>query len=155
VISNGQLTATIHETYFDISLPLDMSFSGSLQIDVDGRSLEGHKNTTYGLMCGNTENGDYYGMVVTELRHASIYSWSKGVRTPLWDLYDVPAIQRDGNHLTGVCKGKTLEFYVNGQLLKTMKVYNPIEGGVGLVYGSRGSDEVTLGFDNFVVTSLE
>ncbi len=155
VISGGRLSATIHKTYYDIRIPLDMEFTGPLQIDVDGLNLEGNKNTAYGVMCGVTEEGDYYGMTVTELRHASIFRWAKDVREPLWDLYDVKAIQTSGNHITGVCNGRTLEFYVNGQLLKKYKVFTPIQGGVGLVVGSRGSNEVTLGFDNFVVTSLE
>ena len=155
VISDGQLTATIHETYYDISIPLDKSFSGPLQIDVDASRLIGHKNTGYGVVCGLQEGGDYYGMTVTDLRHASIFKWGNDTRTPLWDLYDVAAINKGGNHISAVCNGKTLEFYVNGKLLKTLTTKQPIEGMVGVMVQSFGSDEVTLGFDNFVVTSLE
>lgn len=154
-VEGGLLMAKMHKTYFDISYDLDIDFGGPLQVDVYGMSLEGNKNTAYGVMCGFLGDGNYYGMTVTELRHASIYRWANDIREPLWDLYDVPAIQRDGNHLTGVCDGRTLEFYVNGQLLKTIKVYQSIEGKVGVVGGSRGSNEVVVGFDDFTVTSLE
>jgi hypothetical protein len=126
-----------------------------VRLEVDGQRTEGSADGYYGLICRHQdEEESYYALVVAEDGFYGIGKSEEGEFEFMQTGTAESGLIQSGdepNRVRADCVGESLILYVNGQRLLEVQDDDFDSGFIGLVAGTRLSDEVTILFDNLAV----
>lgn len=111
----------------------------------------------YGILLRVTPEADYYRYGLTcdgRARVDRIYNGQASSPQPPLSLAAIPAGAPSNVRLGINAKGQVLEFFVNGELLFTVRDSLFYSGGIGLFAHAGGADAVTVNFTDLVIYSI-
>lgn len=129
-----------------------------LAVDVDATQVDGPDDNSYGLIARYQDDKHFYRFEISGDGYYAIHARDGQEWIPLVNWTESRAINRGqaSNHLRVECRGTSLSFYVNGQLLHQVDDERYSRGDVGLVAATLYSQTGThILFENFEVSELE
>jgi len=130
-----------------------------IRIDVDATQVfaPANDNNAYGVFCrrNGADLGNSYAFFVSGDGYYSIQLISNGGGSPLVDWTSTPYVNLGNatNHLTVICDGSYLAFYVNDNLLAEVTDTTNTTGELSLAAVSFESTATLINFDNLVVAN--
>jgi hypothetical protein len=123
-------------------------------ISVDAEVVNSSTEGDFGLICRYQDEGNFYGLEVTEDGYYAIWKYVGGEFTSLVDWTISRSIPTGGTmKLTGACVGNTLTLAVDGTPLIEIEDSSFSNGDIGLIAGTWSQSGLRVRFDNVVVTS--
>ena len=129
----------------------------NIKIEVDGKRVDGPDDGYYGVVCRLKDEGDnYYALVIGDDGFYGIGRMKDGEFEFLEDGIDEKGIINQGknhmNRVCGVCNGKRLTLFANGEELLQVIDNTFNSGNVGMVVGNKLSGVgMEVEFDNFAI----
>ncbi|HUW12954.1 MAG TPA: hypothetical protein VM537_24725 [Anaerolineae bacterium] len=124
-------------------------------LDVDVTQVAGTSQMGAGVVVRHQEGDNKYNFIISAdgWFHVSRASEARGWMT--LDYGAAPSARPIGqtNHLTVICRGQQMSFYVNGQWVSTVQDDTFANGSVGLRGNAEGG-EIDVYFDNLYVYAL-
>jgi hypothetical protein len=97
------------------------------------KGISGRIDQAAGILFNLKPNGDYLTVRANPLENNLVlWKFEKGKRSSVKWIRDVPTPSKAWHDLKVVIKGKTVEGYLNGKLILTHQLAEPISGKVGL-----------------------
>lgn len=121
-------------------------------VDLDVMLADGASENNQGLMCRYADDQNFYAMTIGNDGWVEILKVFNGEQTQLFGEFFTSQIDPVSNHLQGFCIGDRLIFYANGTLLADINDSDLQFGDVGVIIGSFDDPQVTIRFDNLVVS---
>ncbi len=119
---------------------------------VDTRIITPSGEGDYGVLCGYTDDKNFYGLEITEDGFFSIWKSVDGDFITILDWEYSNAIpQGEPATLTAYCGKGELTFGINQQLLASVRDDDLSGGRIGLTAGTYKTPEIMIGFDNLVI----
>jgi len=129
---------------------------GDVSITVDATKSNGPDNNDFGIICRFVDDNNFYLFVVSSDGYQAIGKYQNGDFSYLTaeQMQSTTAMQAGNvlNKLRADCVGSTLTLYANGQMLSTTTDTSFSTGDVGLIVGTFDEPNVSIQFDNLVVT---
>jgi len=153
--SNGQYLMQAIAAKQDIWAHPGQNFD-NVSITVDATKSGGAENNDFGIVCRYKDNNNFYFFLVSSDGYQAIGKYVEGNFSYLSaDKMQPTTAVKSGtatNSLRADCNGSTLTLYANGQMLSTTTDPSFTMGDVGLMVGTFEEPNVSIQFDNFVVT---
>jgi hypothetical protein len=129
---------------------------GDVSITVDATKSNGPDNNDFGIVCRFVDDNNFYFFMVASDGYQAIGKYLDGKFSYLSadKMQPTTAVNAGStlNKLRADCVGSTLTLYANGQMLSTVTDTSFTTGDVGLLVGTFDEPNVSVQFDNFVVT---
>jgi len=145
-IANAPVWSVRNQDYEDVIL------------EVDAARLEGPENGTYGLICRQEADDNFYLFLISSSGNFGIGKVENGEFEFIEEGSDTAGVIHGGdvlNHLRAECIGDTLALSVNGQRLVETKDDDFISGDIGLVVKTGNQKGLEVYFDNFTVLEAD
>jgi S1-C subfamily serine protease len=109
----------------------------------------------FGILCRYQDEGNFYGLEITEDGYFSIWKYENSEYTNLseWEYSDWIPIDGSVVALSAACLGNTLALAVDGYVILEIQDSSFTEGDIGLIAGTWDEGGLTMGYDNLVVLS--
>jgi len=126
-----------------------------VKIDVDATHLAGPEDNDFGVICRFKDDNNFYAFLIGSDGFSGILKVINGNYLMISGdgMQYSPSIisGRNVNHITVLCNGSNLVFWVNGEQLFDVQDFDLDNGDIGLIAGTRDAPGVDVFFDNFVV----
>ena len=143
---------------YDWHMNFTPEYNEGVIVEVDAWEASGAANGLVGIICASkldTPSAAYYAMSVSASKAAEIFYWKNNTFYRLTRAYHLDSVKPGVNHLMGVCVGRHLALYVNGELAVEGDVTDNLVGAAGVVVTSFDTGYVDGRFDNFTVRSAD
>jgi V8-like Glu-specific endopeptidase len=128
-------------------------------IEVDAYVVNPAGDGDFGVICRYQDDGNFYGLEVSEDGFYSIWKAIDGELFYMWEeewRFLPFELNYDSNiHITASCVGDTLTLAVDGELLAEVVDKDLAFGSAGMIAGTWDVANLTIGFDNLVIYSAE
>jgi S1-C subfamily serine protease len=128
-------------------------------IDVDAYVVNQGGDGDFGVICRYQDYDNFYALEVSEDGYYSVWKYVNGEFSYMWEdgwRYLPFELDYDKNvHITAACVGDTLSLAVDGELLAEVVDTDLSYGSAGMIAGTWEMPELTIGFDNFLVSAPE
>lgn len=126
-------------------------------IDVDAFVVSPGGDGDFGLLCRYQDADNFYALEVSEDGYYSIWKYVNGEFSYMWEEgWRYLPLELDyayNVHLTASCVGDKLMLAVDGELLAEVIDTDLTYGSAGMIAGTWEAPELTVGFDNFLVSA--
>ena len=141
-IANAPVWSVREQNYTDVIL------------EVDAARLDGPEDGTYGLICRQEADDDFYVFLISSSGDFGIGKVENGEFDFIDEGSDTASVIHGGdvlNHLRAECTGDTLALSVNGQRLMEVEDDDFASGDIGLVVKTGSQKGLEVYFDNFAI----
>ena len=150
----GGLRFFVNESHYDYFSSPGKVFD-NVKIDVDATRLDGPDDNDFGLICRFQDGNNFYAFLIGSDGYTGILKVLNGnyimISADGMEFSSSIVSGRNVNHLTALCTGSNLVFWVNGEKLYDIQDSDFARGDVGLIAGTREVPGVDIFFDNFTV----
>ena len=155
VVEGGQLRVTVKQPdSLAWSIAVGKTFD-NFTLDVDATPLAGPDDNDYGVIVRHVDDDNFYRFEISGDGYFNVQQRQKGKwekLIPDWTASEVIHKGKTLNHLSVVCAGSSLTFYVNQVQLAQINDNSFARGQVGLFVGTLAQPGVQVAFDNLAVS---
>jgi hypothetical protein len=135
--------STIDQSYGDVSMTVDVAFTGAADL------------AEMGLICRMQNNQDFYFFTIRSDGAYAVFKMYQGneifIGMEGYQYSDAIQTGLNTNQIEVVCQGQELSLYANGVHLGTVEDSSYQVGDVGVIAGAFEQTDVNVYFDNFIV----
>lgn len=141
----NSIWSTYSETFTDVKTEVDATVLNAAENDFNG----------FGIDCRVQENGDGYSFQISSDGYYAIFKFedTDGSELVVWTQSDAINQGEDTNHITAICQGNNLEFWVNNVFLASATDDAFASGNISLSATTFTSTNTTVAFDNLQVSN--
>lgn len=155
---NEDLRFTLWEPNYYLPDTVGYNFE-DVVVDVDAYVVQAAGDGDFGLVCRYQDIDNFYGLEVSEDGYYTIWKYVDGEFSYMWEegwRYLPFELDYANNvHITIACVGNTLYLAVDGELLAEVVDNDLAYGDVGMIAGTWDGPNITIGFDNFLISEPE
>ncbi|TAK12250.1 MAG: serine protease [Anaerolineae bacterium] len=150
---NGEYHINVIPTEYYIWATPDL-FEANIIMSVDVRFVDPVGDADYGFICRYVDNDNFYGLELTEDGFFAIWRYLNGEYTALvdWETSDEVPTGSGVRTITAACIDDYLGLAVNGVVVAETEDSALTSGDIGLIAGTWDNGNVTISFDNLIVT---
>jgi hypothetical protein len=127
-----------------------------VRIEVDAVKTGGPDNNDFGVICRFVDDDNFYFFLISSDGFQIIgkYVGGDAIFLSAEKMQPTDAVNQGSasNHVRADCNGQNLTLYANGTLLSSVTDTSFTHGDVGLMTGTFDEPNVSVTFDNFVVS---
>ncbi len=165
IYSSGDLLTTYKKGKYHITVVPENYWDGVLAprlnltdfvLEVEANKEAGPDDNVYGVWVRNMEAGSFYAFLISSDGYYDFAKKENGtwVTPSNWTKSGDIKTGNETNLIRVEAQGPNLAFYANGARLADYTDDSFAYGGVGLWTGSQSEGNVTIGFDNFKIWSI-
>ncbi|MEN8241734.1 MAG: serine protease [Chloroflexota bacterium] len=154
--ANGELNFQLWSDYVFLWQYQEDSYSDVI-VDLDVSVVSPGGDGDFGVICRYQDNENFYGLEVSEDGYYSIWKVIAGEIEYILEWRNLPFEVEYANniHINAACVGSTLSLAVDGELLAEVVDKDLKDGSAGMIAGTYEAAELTIGFDNLVISAPE
>jgi len=152
---DGKLTMILQQPNTDIVTTNQFSQS-NIELSVFAQKEHGSNDNLIGLVCRHQNDNNYYGFLISSDGYFGIIKKTLGdmelINSEMMQYSEYINKGDVENHLSAICDGESLEFFVNNVELASIKDGDLTFGGNGIMIGSFSEpNDLVVSFDEFTL----